>query len=196
MTDHDGAPAGAPHRPGTTWRYEVPLVLGLVVLWAMLWGSWTPLTLLTGLVLAVLVTLLLPLPPIPLSARFDPVRFVVLLAVFCGQVVVASFQVAWVAVRRRGAPRSSMVLVPLRTRSDMTFTLSVIAISLVPGSYVVEVDLARRRILLHVLDTPDEAAADAARTSALALEARVIRALGSAADLESLRTTHRTEAGR
>ncbi|MFZ7088678.1 Na+/H+ antiporter subunit E [Curtobacterium sp. RRHDQ10] len=185
--DTDRTSGTGRRRPAFSWRYEVPLVLGLVVLWAMLWGSWTPLTLLTGVVLAVLVTQLLPLPPIPLSSRLDPFRLVVLLAVFVVQVVVASFQVSWIAVRRRGAPRSSMVLVPLRTHSDMTFTISVLAISLVPGSYVVEVDLARRRILLHVLDTPDEAAVTAARRSALALEARVIRALGSTEDLEAIR---------
>ncbi|KQO65252.1 hypothetical protein ASF23_00755 [Curtobacterium sp. Leaf261] len=170
-----------------TWRYEIPLVLGLVVLWALLWGSWTPLTLLTGIVVAVLVTQTLPLPPIPLSPRVDPFRLIVLLVVFVAQVVVASFQVAWIAVRPRGAPTSSIILVPLRTTSELTFTLAVLAISLVPGSYVVDVDLDRRRVLLHVLDTPTEAHADAARSSARALEARVVRALGSTRDVEALR---------
>lgn len=170
-----------------TWRYEVPLIVGLVVLWALLWGSWTPLTLLTGVVVAVLVTLTLPLPPIPLSPRIDPFRLVVLLVVFVWQVVVASFQVAWIAVRPGGAPTSSIILVPLRTTSELTFTLAVLAISLVPGSYVVDIDLDRRRVLLHVLDTPTVAHADAARASARGLEARVVRALGSTQDVEALR---------
>jgi multicomponent Na+:H+ antiporter subunit E len=182
-----GTDTGHARRLALTWRYEVPLIVGLMVLWALLWGSWTPLTLLSGIVVAVLVTQLLPLPPIPLSARIDPFRLVVLLVVFVWQVVAASFQVAWIAVRPRAAPRSSIILVPLRTTSELTFTLAVLAISLVPGSYVVDVDLDRRRVLLHVLDTPTEAHVEAARASALALEARVVRALGSTQDVEALR---------
>lgn len=180
------APSRA-RRLALAWRYEVPLVAGLTVLWALLWGSWTPLTLLTGIVVAVLVSQLLPLPPIPLSRRLHPVRFVVLVVVFTAQVVVASFQVAWIAVRPRGAPSSSIVVVPMRASSELTFTLATLAIALVPGSYVVDVDLSRRRLLLHVLDTDTPDDAEAARRSALALEARVIAAVGSRRDVAALR---------
>jgi len=162
-------------RIALAWRYDVPLVAGLTVLWALLWGSWTPLTLLCGIVVALLVTQALPLPPVPLSARFSIVL-----------VVVASFRVAWVAFRPRGVRRSSITLVQLHSTSEMTFTLATLAISLVPGSYVADVDLRRRRLLLHVLDTERLEQVEDERRVALRIEAMVIRALGSKQDVSEL----------
>ena len=173
-------------RIAVAWRYDVPLVAGLTILWALLWGSWTPLTLLCGIVVALLVTQALPLPPVPLSARFSIPHFVWFLLVWAGLVVVASFRVAWVAFRPRGARRSSISLVQMHTTSEMTFTLATLAISLVPGSYVADVDLRRRRLLLHVLDTERAEQVEAARREALGIEALVIRALGSKQDVSEL----------
>jgi len=173
-------------RIAVAWRYDVPLVAGLTVLWALLWGSWTPLTLLCGIVVALLVTQALPLPPVPLSARFSIVHFAWFLVVWSGLVVLASFRVAWVALRPRGVRRSSITLLQLHTTSEMTFTLATLAISLVPGSYVADVDLRRRRLLLHVLDTERVEQVDAARREALGIETLVIRALGSRQDLSEL----------
>ncbi|MCA5923178.1 MULTISPECIES: Na+/H+ antiporter subunit E [Curtobacterium] len=168
------------------WRYDVPLAAGLTVLWALLWGSWSPLTLLCGVVVALLVTQALPLPPVPLSTRFSVLHALRFLVVWSGLVVVASFRVAWVALRPRGVQRSSIKVVQLHTTSEMTFTLATLAISLVPGSYVGDVDLRRRRLLLHVLDTERSEQVDAAVREALTIEAMVIRALGSEQDVSEL----------
>ena len=173
-------------RIALAWRYDVPLVAGLTVLWALLWGSWTPLTLLCGVVVALLVTQALPLPPVPLSARFSIVHVLRFLVVWSGLVVVASFRVAWVAFRPRGVRRSSITLVQLHSTSEMTFTLATLAISLVPGSYVADVDLRRRRLLLHVLDTERLEQVEDERRVALRIEAMVIRALGSKQDVSEL----------
>lgn len=175
-------------RIAVAWRYDVPLVAGLTVLWALLWGSWSPLTLLCGIVVALLVTQALPLPPVPLSARFSVPHALWFLVVWAGLVVRASFQVAWVAFRPRGVRRSSITLVQLHTTSEMTFTLATLAISLVPGSYVADVDLRRRRLLLHVLDTETLAQVAEATREALGIETMVIRALGSEQDLSELST--------
>jgi multicomponent Na+:H+ antiporter subunit E len=173
-------------RIALAWRYDVPLVAGLTVLWALLWGSWTPLTLLCGIVVALLVTQALPLPPVPLSARFSIVHVLRFLVVWSGLVVVASFRVAWVAFRPRGVRRSSITLVQLHSTAEMTFTLATLAISLVPGSYVADVDLRRRRLLLHVLDTERLEQVEDERRLALRIEAMVIRALGSKQDVSEL----------
>ncbi|MCS5504983.1 Na+/H+ antiporter subunit E [Curtobacterium flaccumfaciens] len=173
-------------RIALAWRYDVPLVAGLTVLWALLWGSWTPLTLLCGIVVALLVTQALPLPPVPLSARFSIVHVLRFLVAWSGLVVVASFRVAWVAFRPRGVRRSSITLVQLHSTSEMTFTLATLAISLVPGSYVADVDLRRRRLLLHVLDTERPEQVEDERRVALRIEAMVIRALGSKQDVSEL----------
>jgi len=173
-------------RIALAWRYDVPLVAGLTVLWALLWGSWTPLTLLCGIVVALIVTQALPLPPVPLSARFSIVHVLRFLVVWSGLVMVASFRVAWVAFRPRAVRRSSITLVQLHSTSEMTFTLATLAVSLVPGSYVADVDLRRRRLLLHVLDTERLEQVDDERRMALRIEAMVIRALGSKQDVSEL----------
>ncbi|MDM7892869.1 Na+/H+ antiporter subunit E [Curtobacterium caseinilyticum] len=173
-------------RIALAWRYDVPLVAGLTVLWALLWGSWSVLTLLCGVVVALLVTQLLPLPPVPLSKRFSVPRVLWFLLVWAGHVVVASFRVAWVAVRPRGVQRSSVVLVQLHTTSEMTFTLATLAISLVPGSYVADVDLPRRRLLVHVLDTERIEQVDQERRTIARIEELVIRAIGSKQDVSEL----------
>ena len=173
-------------RIALAWRYDVPLVAGLTVLWALLWGSWTLLTLLCGVVVALLVTQLLPLPPVPLSKRLSVPRLLWFLVVWAGHVVIASFRVAWVAVRPRGVQRSSVVLVQLHTTSEMTFTLATLAISLVPGSYVADVDLPRRRLLVHVLDTERIEQVDQERRTIARIEELVIRAIGSKQDVSEL----------
>ncbi|ROP80679.1 Na+/H+ antiporter subunit E [Curtobacterium sp. PhB115] len=173
-------------RIAVAWRYDVPLVAGLTVLWALLWGSWTPLTLLCGIVVALLVTQALPLPPVPLSARFSVPHAIWFLVVWSGLVITASFRVAWVAFRPRGVRRSSIVLVQMHSTSEMTFTLATLAVSLVPGSYVADVDLRRRRLLLHVLDTERLEQVEQERRVVLRIEAMVIRALGSKQDVSEL----------
>ena len=76
---------------------------------------------------------------------------------------------------------------PLRTRSDFVLSVTAIVISLVPGTLVLEIDRERSLLFLHVLAAGDAAGVEKARRSALAIEASVIRAIGSRADLERVR---------
>lgn len=167
---------------------QLPLLLVLVVLWMLLWGSLTLLTFLTGVLVAIVVTRVFYLPPVELSGRFNPLWFVAFLARFAFELVKASFLVAWQAVSPRGPGRSSVIGVQLLTRSDFIMTVTAIAISLIPGSIVVEVDRAGGVLYLHVLGALDESAIDKARNDVLAIEVLLVRALGSRDDLRSLRS--------
>jgi multicomponent Na+:H+ antiporter subunit E len=172
------------------WRFlwhELPLDLVLVALWCLLWGSLSPMTLLTGVVLAVGVTRAFVLPKVDLGGRLDPVRLVVFLAVFAWQLVTASFQVAWLAVAGDRRMRSSIVVVPMRAVSEMTLGMTAIAVSLVPGSFVVDLDAERRELVLHVLNTRTADDVARAKASVQATEDRLIRAIGSTDDLEATR---------
>ncbi len=182
MTDVTGA-LEPETRKEVRWHIvqQLPLLVVLVVLWMMLWGALSWLNLVTGIVLALLVTRLFYLPSIELTGRLHPWWFLVLLARFAFDLVLASFQVAVLAFR--GVRLNAVIAVPLVSRSDLITTLTAINISLIPGSIVVEVDRGRSILYLHVLDTPDQARADAMRQKVLATEERTIRALGSAEDL-------------
>ncbi|WP_375388416.1 Na+/H+ antiporter subunit E [uncultured Amnibacterium sp.] len=164
------------------WRTGAPLVLGLVVLWLMLWRSVEPLTILTGLVTAVVVVRVFELPPVPHVGRFRPIAAVALLGWLLGSVVVASVQVAgqaFAAIAPSRRPRSGVIAAQLRTRDDLVLSLAGMITSLIPGTVIVEVDRAESILYLHVLrgGTPEQL--EAARRSVLAAERRIVRAIGS-----------------
>jgi len=167
------------------WQ-QLPLLVVLVLLWMMLWGSLTPLTIVTGILVAVGVTRAFFLPPVELSGRFNPLWFAVFLLRFFVELVKASFQVAWRALSPRPIGRSSVVAVQLLTRSDFITTLASIAVSLIPGSMVIEVDRAGGVLYLHAIGAAEPDEIDKVRADVLAIEVLLVRALGSTDDLRSI----------
>jgi multicomponent Na+:H+ antiporter subunit E len=165
------------------WQ-QLPLLIVLVVLWMLLWGTISWISFLSGLVVAVVVTRVFYLPPVELSGRFNPFWFVVFLARFFFDVVVASFLVASQAFRPRGVRSNAVIAVDLVTRSDFIITLTAIAISLIPGSLVVEVDRERSILYLHAIGVEDKPEAEKVRQKVLSVERAIIRAVGSRADVE------------
>ena len=49
---------------GPRLRSQLPLLAWLVVVWILLWGTWSWANLLSGLAVALVVMLVLPLPPV------------------------------------------------------------------------------------------------------------------------------------
>jgi multicomponent Na+:H+ antiporter subunit E len=169
------------------WTTGPPLVVGLVVLWLMLWRSVEPFTILTGVVAAVLVVRVFELPPVPHIGRFRPLAFVVLLGWFAGSVVAASVQVAGQALAALAPsrrPRSGVIAARLRTRDDLVLSLTGIVTSLIPGTVIVEVDRAESILYLHVLRGGTAEQLESARRNVLAAERRIVRAIGSPGEQE------------
>lgn len=162
---------------------QLPLLVVLVVLWMLLWGSISLLTILTGIVLAVVVNLFFYLPPVEFSGRFNLFWFLVFLVRFAGELLLGSFQVAFQAVTPKGIERNSVIAVRMRTRSDFIMTLTAITLSLVPGSLAIDADRLRHVLYIHVLNTlkPDDV--EVLRGRALGVERRLARALGSHEDV-------------
>jgi multicomponent Na+:H+ antiporter subunit E len=171
------------------WTTGPPLVVGLVVLWLLLWRSIDPLTILTGIVTAVLVVRIFELPPVPHVGRFRPIAFVVLLGWLAGSVVAASVQVAGqalAAIDPARRPRSGVVAAQLRTRDDLVLSLTGIVTSLIPGTVIVEVDRAESILYLHVLRGGTAEQLEAARRGVLGAERRIVRAIGSPGEQEAV----------
>lgn len=183
----DGGAGGAAKGElrGRIWR-QLPLLIGLVVLWMVLWGSVTWLSFFTGVIIAILVTRVFYLPPVELSGRVNLWYSVVFLAHFLLDVAVASFTVAFQALAPRPIPHSSVIGIQLRTRSDLIMTLDAIAMSLVPGSLVVEADRERSILYLHTFATKTTDDVELMRKKVLVVEARIVRAIGSRADLRRI----------
>jgi multicomponent Na+:H+ antiporter subunit E len=168
------------------WQ-QTPLLVGLVILWMLLWGSLSVLNLVTGILIALLVTRVFFLPPVELSGRLNVIWLAVFLGRFLADLVFASFQVAFQAIRPKTISQSSLIAVQLITRSDFLLTLTSIALSLVPGSLVVEVDRERSILYLHALNTRSMDDVDAVRTQALRVEYLIVRVLGSKDDLKAVK---------
>ncbi|MEU0939139.1 Na+/H+ antiporter subunit E [Embleya sp. NPDC005971] len=169
-------------RPRT--RRISPLLVGwLIAVWVALWGTLTVANLLTGLVIAVLSSVLLPLPPAHDGLAFRPwglVRFVVL---FVLDLVLSSLRVAWQALWPGRLPRNSVVGVELASRSDLLLTLTVLALNVMPGSIVIEIRRGRPTVLfIHALGADTPASVEAARRAVVRLEARVLAAFGTRAE--------------
>lgn len=167
------------------WRIwqQLPLILILVVLWMLLWGTVSVLSVTSGVVIALAVTSALYLPPVQLSGRFNPFWFAVYLIRFLGELVAGSVNVAWRAFSPKGVTGNSIIAVHLVTRSDIIMTLTAITVTLIPGSMVLEVDRQKSVLYLHALNTTDESAVNALRRSVHSVERSLVRALGSPEDV-------------
>lgn len=166
---------------------ELPLLLGLMLTWMLLWREFSWLSLLSGLVVSVVAMRLFYLPPVVLAGRFNLWWALRYLAYFLWHLALASVQIAWLVARPGPAPRTAIIAVQLRTRSDFIITLVALTISLIPGSLVVEVDRFGSTLYLHVLNTPTQREVRRMREQTKYIERLLVRALGSRAEVETIR---------
>ncbi len=174
--------------PGTGHRvwHQLPLLVWLVLVWNLLWGTWSWANLLSGAAVALAVTLLLPLPPVIGGASLRPVALVRFLGHFVADLVSSGALVAWQTVRPRGIDRSAIITVQLRTDSDLLLTILAESLTLVPGSMVIDLDREQRTMALHILHVGDHGDVERQRAAVLAEEERVVRAFGSPDEIAAL----------
>nr|WP_204332147.1 Na+/H+ antiporter subunit E [Geodermatophilus sabuli] len=178
-------------------RHQVPLVVWLVLVWILLWGTWSWANVVSGLVVALAVLVFLPLPHVVGGIRVRPLALLAFVGQFVTDLVVSGAQVAWLALRPGGARQSAIVRVQLHADSDLLLTMVAEATSLVPGSLVLDLDREARVMTVHLLHVRDHAHVEREKADVLRTEQRLVGAFGSAADVESLRAVrHATPAGR
>ena len=179
---------------------QLVLLISLVLLWLMLWDSITVVTMVTGIVLAFIITRVFYLPPIVLSGRFNVWHAAVFGLWFLYSVLHASIEVAWYAFRRKAVGAGSVIACDLRTSSDLVLTLIADTASLIPGSIIIDSDRAMGMLYLHFLDCDSEEKLRKAKAQVYYIEELLIRTLGSHRDLAALRARpdplNETEGGR
>lgn len=132
----------------------------LMLVWILLWGTFSAANILSGLLIALLITVLLPLPRVPVEGRVRPLALLRLVLYVAAQLVVSSAQVAWLAIKPGPPPATAVLRAHLAVKSDLVLALAVGVLTLIPGSVVLEIDQRRRLIYLHVLDVGSQKAVE------------------------------------
>ncbi|WP_420112898.1 Na+/H+ antiporter subunit E [Pseudactinotalea sp.] len=156
-----------------------PMVLWLTAVWVLLWGDLTVANVVIGLVLAVLLVTLMPMPRVGFEGRPWLPGIIVLVVRFLGDVVMASVQVAKRALAPGEPPHGAVIRVQLRSHSDLFLTVTAQLCSLVPGSIIVEAHRLTGTLYVHVFDVSDSGGIDGARHHCLEIEKRVLYAFAT-----------------
>lgn len=163
---------------------RLPLVLWLTLVWVLLWGTLDVGTLVFGLLVALLVSVLFPAPVIRTGMVLRPLPLLWLVGYLAWDLVISTLRVTWQALRLGPNATAGIVEVRLRVDSDHLTALIASAISLAPGQFVLQIDRVDRICYVYTLCNDD---VESVRRDVGRLERYVVSAVGSAAQLELLR---------
>lgn len=153
------------------------LFLWIVVMWQLLWGEITWANIAGGIGVALLISIFVPMPRVPVSdIRVNWPAMIALFATFIVDFIVASFTVAWLALRRADPPPSAIVEIPMRTRDDLTLASAIALINLQPGGLVIDINTRRKTVLMHLLDGSSTGRIDKTIAQLGRLERQVVKA--------------------
>lgn len=175
---------GAPRR--TRRRRLQPLAIAaLTVVWLVLVGEVSVVTVVGGALIGLLVTLVFPMPPVHYGGRLRPLGLLRLLVYQLVDLAVSSVRLALVAFRGP-LPHPGVLRVRLHSDSDLYQVATAELASVVPGTIIIDARAKGRLLYVHVFDLPDPERGDEVVSSTLALEERVLRALGSRDEIRAL----------
>jgi multicomponent Na+:H+ antiporter subunit E len=170
-----------------TRRVRWPAVVWLTVVWVLLWGTFTPLTIVGGVVMGVVVTALFRVPAPAERLPLRPLRLLGLGGYLLYDLVVSGIGVSWEVLRHGPRSCGAIVAGPVLTSSQRVVTVMANALSLAPGAMALEIDHERGVWYVYALGPRDAAAVERARRRVLDLQRRVLAALGTPEELAEAR---------
>ena len=164
---------------------RIGAVVWLTIVWCAVMESISLGTVVAGAVVAIALTLLFPSRSGTLSGvRFRPLAFLAMNLGLFGDLVRANIQVAWAVIApRRAGLRPGIVLVPLVPCTELVLQLLLNAVSLTPGTLIVEVRREPLVLAIHVLQLHTEAGV---HLEVLRVQRRIVAALGPRATLDAV----------
>ena len=160
----------------------------LVGVWLLLWGSVSPLAIVSGLLIGLGLLWFTPQPAVEIGLRFRPLAVLSLLFFVTLDLFFSSCRVAWHVLTPR-LPPSAVFSVPIRVRGGLMITMIAIAVSAVPGSTVVDALPEDGLLEIHVLDASAPDAEETIRRDVRDLERRIVAAFGSKAERARVQET-------
>lgn len=164
------------------WTLRIWVLVWLTLVWLLLWGSVTVANVVSGLAVALLITLLLPLPAVPVQGRLHPLSLLWLVLNVAWWLVESSTQVAWLALRPGPPPLSAVLRARMACKSDLVLALGANIVNLTPGTIVLEIDQVRRLFYVHVLDVGSQRGVDRFYRQSAKLERMLIAAFERESD--------------
>ena len=158
-------------------------IVWLAVVWVLLWGSFTPLSIVGGLVVAVAVLAAFRFPAPGPYLPLRPVRLLGLVGYLAYDVVVSGAGVSWQTLRHGRRARGAVLALPLVSDSDRVVTVIANALSLSPGAMVLQIDQEHGLWFVYALGPRDRDGVERTRLRTLDMQRRVIAALGTDAEL-------------
>ncbi|MDN5917123.1 MAG: Na+/H+ antiporter subunit E [Pseudonocardia sp.] len=161
----------------TTFIRRLPQVVGLTLVWVALWGVLSPKIVLGGVLVAVAVVLMFPLPLLDrLPVR--PWPFLRLVGFLLVDMVLSGIVVAHQTLSYGPRARSGIIAVPMVTRSGRVATMVAGGLALTPRSFVLQIDRRRGVWYVYALGMTSAADVEKVREQVLTLQRRVIAAFG------------------
>ncbi|MER7046527.1 Na+/H+ antiporter subunit E [Streptomyces jumonjinensis] len=173
---------------------DLPLIAWLTVVWVLLWGNLSWANVLNGVLVAVVLCLVFPLPVVDLRLRLHPLGITRLAVCLLADMYSSGVKVARQMFDSRPY-RAAVLAVPLRCRSDLMLTATAVAVSNVPDGSVVEVRRSNATLFVHILEADDPEAADRARRSVWRMEELIVRAFGDHEEIDRVRAAPRPGGG-
>lgn len=148
----------------------------LAAVWVLLWGRLSPANVLGGLAVATLILVLLPLPRVPVQGLLHPITLARVQLLVGWYLVLASLQLAWLAIRPGPPPRNGVLRVQSHLKSDLVLVIAANITTMIPGSILLEIDQVRRILYFHVIDVGSERSVDRFRRQVAGLERLLVKA--------------------
>jgi len=162
-------------------------VLWLAFVWVLLWGSFTLLTVVGGLLVGLGVTALFRPGAVTHRLPLRPGALLSMAAFLARDLVVSSWEVSSQTLRHGADARGAILELPLLSRSDRVVALIAGAYTLSPGTLVLQIDHVSGRWYIYVLGPRDATQVEQARTRAMDLQRRVLSAFGDPEEIAEAR---------
>jgi multicomponent Na+:H+ antiporter subunit E len=192
-TDRAGAhgATGDGRAARSTWpdRVRVRLleIVWLTLVWVLLWGTFTPLSIVGGVVVGMAVIALFRFPAPSDRLPFRPLPLLGLVAYLAYDVVVSGIGVSWQTLRYGPAARGAVLAVPLLSSSDRVVAVVANSLSLSPGAMALQIDQEHGLWFVYALGPRDRPGVEQARRRTLDMQRRVLAALGTPEELDEAR---------
>ena len=168
-------------------RARLPEVLWLTAVWVLLWGTFTPLTVVGGVLVGAAVLAFFRMPTASARLPVRPVRVLALVAYLAYDMVVSGVEVSWQILRYGRRTRAAVVAVPLLSASDRVVTVVANALSLSPGAMALQIDHEHGLWFVYALGPRDAAGVERTRRRTMDMQRRVLAALGTREELAEAR---------